>query len=78
MTLMTPQQRMALMAAAFCLAMALVPNGRSQGLARFTDGVVEVEVQKGADRSPENGTGFVVSVDGGTVTVLTARHLFYD
>jgi len=71
-------RRMALRAAVCCLAMAPIPNGRSQGLERFIDGVVEVEVGKGSNKAKENGTGFVVSADGDTLSVLTARHLFYE
>jgi len=71
-------RRIGLTAATFYLAMGRIPNGWSQGLERFINGVVEVEAGKGADKATENGTGFVVSADGGTLLVLTARHLFYE
>jgi hypothetical protein len=54
-----------------------VSEVHGQGLERFLNGVAGVEVAKGANLPKENGTGFVVSVDGGTISVLTARHLFY-
>ena len=73
---MVPQKTMAARAAVFCVAIALTPIGRSQGLERFKNGVVEVVVGQSAGMS-EIGTGLVISADGGTLSVLTARHLFY-
>jgi len=75
---LNPHCRMAIRLAFLCLAMVLTPNAWSQGFERFIDGVVEVEVRKRAGRPNESGTGFVVSTDHGTISVLTARHLFFE
>jgi formylglycine-generating enzyme required for sulfatase activity len=65
-------------AAAICLASSTIPCASGQGLQSFLDGIVEVEVGRGNNRAPEIGTGFVISADSSAVSVLTARHLFYD
>src|SRR5437867_2893866 len=75
---MITYRRIAFWAAVLWLPQALIPNGRGQGLERFIDGVVEVEVGRGANKAKEIGTGFIVSANGGAVSALTARHLFYE
>ena len=62
-------------AAGLCLLMCQVLLGQDQTLDGFKNGVAGIDVERGANT--EMGTGFVVSVDGSTVTLLTARHLFY-
>jgi formylglycine-generating enzyme required for sulfatase activity len=64
--------------ALFFVAIVMAPNGWSQGLERFLNGVVGVKVGTDSNRAPELGTGFVVSAEGGTLSILTARHLFYE
>jgi len=44
---------------------------------RLLNSAVGIEVRRG-DLAPETGSGFVVSVEGETVFVLTARHLFFS
>ena len=60
------------------LAAALCSFAHAQNLDQFKNSVAEVAVGKGEGRSPEVGTGFIVSVDADKLSILTARHLFYD
>ena len=59
----------------FVLSQVLV-LAQGPPLDTFLKAVAGIEVQRDGT-SPEHGTGFVVSVDGSIVTLLTARHLFF-
>jgi len=50
--------------------------GVGQGLDQLSNAVAGIVASR-EGAVAQNGTGFVVSVDRSTVTVLTARHLFY-
>lgn len=75
---MTTSLSVVLSMRAFCLATALIPVASSQALDQFKNDVVEVEVSRGANLPKENGSGFVVSVAGSAISIMTARHLFYQ
>ena len=50
---------------------------RGQDLDQLSNAIVGIDVFNSTGANQENGTGFVVSVDRSTITVLTARHVFY-
>src|SRR5690349_3126341 len=60
---------------ALCVLFPLQARAQD-GLERLKNSLVRMEVRKGADRPPNIGTGFVISVDSQVIQIVSARHLF--
>ena len=76
--LFAPRDNLAInTAAVFCLLICINQSVQSQQIEQFRNGLVRIEVKKGPSRASNYGTGFVISTQGDTISVLTARHLFY-